>query len=603
MQTKQIELLSPAKNLELGKAAINHGADAVYIAANKFGAREAAGNSMLDIEKLCSYAHKYYSKTYLTLNTILYDNELEEARKLILQAYNCGCDAVIIQDMGILEMDIPPIPLFASTQTDNVSPEKVKFLQDMGFQRVILARELSLKQIADIKSKTDIELESFVHGSLCVSYSGRCYLSEIVAKRSANRGCCAQICRLPFDLVDNKGTILAKNKHLLSLKDLNMSAYIEKLLEAGISSFKIEGRLKDISYVKNITAYYRKLLDKIFEQSECYKKSSSGNVSLTFEPDPEKTFSRGFTSYFAEGRKAQLNAVASKSIGKYCGKVTAVANGSFILSSNHSLANGDGICFFDNSGKLLGTRVNVVEKNLITPLSIQGIVEGTDIYRNFDRLFEKQLLLDSASRKIKTKVSIDVSQHNVKINAIDEDGITAELNFNHSMEPARNATKARETINSQFSKTGNDIFLFKVQSVNCDYFFPISNINNWRRLLINELEIERKKQYKQPKTNKISCTTEYTISELDYTANVSNRLAAQFYNKHGVKSIENAVELGTNPDKLMFNKYCIKFELGICPKKHGGNTGSLFLVSSNTKLKLGFDCNNCEMFIDKQLRQ
>ncbi|MDR1130487.1 MAG: U32 family peptidase, partial [Prevotellaceae bacterium] len=352
MNKQTVELLAPAKNRESGEAAINHGADAVYIGGSRFGAREAAANSLADVEQLCRYAHKYFARVYLTLNTILYDSELEQAREMIVNAYSAGCDAVIVQDMALLEMDLPPIPLFASTQTDNCSPEKVRFLENAGFSRVILARELSISQIAEIRKSTAIELESFIHGSLCVSYSGRCYLSEVLSGRSANRGSCAQMCRLPFDLYNDSGVKIAGDRHLLSLKDLNMSGYLEDLMLAGVSSFKIEGRLKDISYVKNITAHYRKCIDEILGHSNAYEKASSGKVQLFFEPDVERSFSRGFTSYFAEGRKRGLNAGTAKSKGKYCGTVVSVAKRSFVTDTSGRLTNGDGVCFFDSSGKL-----------------------------------------------------------------------------------------------------------------------------------------------------------------------------------------------------------------------------------------------------------
>jgi putative protease len=597
---KDIELLAPAKNRESGEAAINHGADAVYIAGQKFGAREAAGNSMDDIEKLCKYAHRYFANVYLTLNTILYDNELEQAREMVVRAYNSGCDAVIVQDMALLEMDLPPIPLFASTQTDNYLPEKVKFLQDVGFERIILARELSLKQIAEIRKSTTIELEAFVHGSLCVSYSGRCYLSEVLSGRSANRGSCAQLCRLPFDLYNDKGVQIAENKHLLSLKDLNMSACLRDLMVAGVTSFKIEGRLKDVSYVKNITAYYRKCIDKILAKSDCYKKSSSGNVETFFEPDPERSFSRGFTTYFAEDRKRGLNAGTAKSVGKFCGTAVSINNRSFVLDNTDFLINGDGICFFDNSGKLLGTRVNSVNGNSITPLSMEGISVGTKIFRNSDRLFDKKLSGESSVRKIFASVSIEVSGNDVQITAKDDDGVSVDISIPHSMEKARDKNRIQETINVQFGKTGKDIFDFRIDYLNCEYFFPISDINAWRRQLIQTLDNERQKQYKRRESKIHSSGVAYVSNDIDFTANVSNSLAEQFYRKHGVVNIEKAVETGTTPKRLMYNKYCIKFELGMCSPKQGApNSGNLILCYLNKKLKLHFDCEKCEMSISE----
>jgi putative protease len=596
---KVIELLAPAKNRESGEAAINHGADAVYIGGSRFGAREAAGNNFADIEQLCKYAHRYFAKVYLTLNTILYDNELDQAKEMVVCAYNAGCDAVIVQDMALLEMDLPPIPLFASTQTDNCLPEKVKFLQDIGFCRVILARELSLLQIAEIRrSTTTIELESFVHGSLCVSYSGCCYLSEILSGRSANRGSCAQLCRLPFDLYNAQGVKIAEDKHLLSLKDLNMSGYLEDLIVAGVTSFKIEGRLKDISYVKNITAYYRKCIDKILEKSDDYGKSSSGKVDFFFEPDLERSFSRGFTTYFAKNRKQGLNAGTAKSTGKYCGIVISIAGRSFVIDNSDSLANGDGICFFDNSGKLLGTRVNSANKSTITPLSMEGIRRGTKIFRNSDRLFDKKLAGKSAVHKIYADVSIEISETNIFIKAKDEDGVVADISIPHSAEKTIDENKMQKTIIEQFGKTGNEIFDFRVDCPECKYFFPISVINAWRRQLIQLFYEERQKHYKRKESKIVPSDIPYITGEIDFTANVSNSLAEQFYRRHGVQKIEKAVESGTIPKRLMYNKYCIKFELGMCSAKQDApKSGDLFLTYSNKKLKLHFDCKKCEMSV------
>jgi putative protease len=595
---KIIELLAPARDRESGEAAIGHGADAVYIGGSKFGAREAAGNSFADIERLCKYAHGYFAKVYLTLNTVLYDNELEQARAMVCRAYSAGCDAVIVQDMALLEMDLPPIPLFASTQTDNCLPEKIKFLQDSGFARVILARELSIKQIAEIRKSTTIELESFVHGSLCVSYSGRCYLSEMLAGRSANRGRCAQMCRLPFDLYSAQGLKIVSDRHLLSLKDLNMSDHLEDLMAAGITSFKIEGRLKDLSYVKNITAYYRKCIDKILDKLDDYKKSSSGRVNLFFEPDVERSFSRGFTTFFAQDRKQGLSAGTAKSTGKFCGTVVSVAKRSFVIDGVDSPVNGDGICFFDNSGKLHGTRVNRVNGNSITPLSMENISRGTKIFRNSDRLFDKVLAGKSAGRKIQADVSVEVFETAIQIIATDEDGICVEVSFPHSAENAVDSDKMQKTIVEQFGKTGNDIFDFRINCPVCEYFFSVSTVNAWRRQLICLLEKERQNQYPKRESAIIRSCVPYITEEIDFTSNVSNSLAERFYRRHMVRTIEKAVESGTVPSHLMYNKYCIKFELGMCPVKQGAQkSGNLFLAYSNKKLKLSFDCVKCEMYV------
>jgi putative protease len=605
---KRVELLSPAKTREYGEAAINHGADAVYIAGPRFGAREAAGNSIDDIERLCRYAHRYRARVYMALNTILFDAELEAAQHLATQAYECGCDALIVQDMSLLEMSLPPIALFASTQTDNRTPDKVRFLQDVGFSRVILARELSLTQIAAIRAATAVELETFVHGSLCVSYSGRCCLSEALLKRSANRGCCAQLCRLPYNLCDGNGQVIASNRQLLSLKDLNLSAQLGALLDVGVSSFKIEGRLKDLNYVKNITAYYRRCLDRVCsDRAGAVAALSSGCVELKFAPDPRKSFSRGFTDCFLSGdRRRGLNSASSKSVGEYCGTTLAVGARSFTMDAACGLANGDGICFFDRRGVLHGTGVNRAEIATLNsgqqvcevfPLSMDGIAEaGIRIFRNADRRFDKALTGESATRKIRATASVAVSANEVRLAARDEDGVAVSVNLAHNLPAADNPQRLHDTIVAQLSKTGGDIFRFEIETVECAYFFPISQINHWRRQLVSALEAERERTRPRPPAavppSSVSDSRNSIVAE-----NVANRLAAAFYRRHGVERIVPAVETGdARPDVLMHCKYCIKFELGICPAKQDGKpTGDLFLQYQGGKLKLEFDCSKCEM--------
>ena len=593
---KNIELLSPAKNAEYGVAAINHGADAVYIAGTRFGAREAAGNTMQQIAELCRYAHRYSAKVYLALNTILYEHELDEARRLAFDAWDAGCDALIVQDMALAEMELPPLPLFASTQVDNCSTEKIKFLQNVGFKRVILARELSLKEIAEIGAETSIELETFVHGSLCVSCSGRCYMSQILAGRSANRGACAQLCRLPYDLYDDKGQRLAEGKHLLSLKDLNLSDHLEALLDAGVSSFKIEGRLKDLSYVKNITAHYRRRLDSILAGSAEYAKASAGEVKFNFEPDPERSFSRGFTTYFALGRSSEMKAQSSKSQGKYAGTVLSCDKLFFVLDKN-VLENGDGICFFDSDGRLSGTRVNRVEQGCVFPLSMSGISAGLKIFRNSDRLFDKLLAGESAVRKIKAQASMQIDRDkNIILKAVDETGIQAELLFENRGELSKSPEKNAQNIKNLLSKTGNSIFIFEINEVAGEYFFPMSEINGWRRSLISKLEKVRKQSFIRAGGGVVPNEIPYISDSVDFTANVSNSLSERFYRRHGVKQVEYAAECGTKTDSLMFNKYCIKYELGLCPcKQNATPCGQLYLQHGNKKFKLIFDCRNCRM--------
>ncbi|MDR2066176.1 MAG: U32 family peptidase [Prevotellaceae bacterium] len=594
---QKLELLAPAKNFELGKTAINHGADAVYIGANRFGARESAANSIDDIEKLVKYAHQYYAKVYITENTVFYENELEQARQLAVDAYNTGCDALIIQDMALLEMDLPPIPLFASTQANNRTLEHVKFLENVGFDRVILARELSLKQIGEIAKNTNIELEFFVHGSLCVSYSGQCYLSCALTGRSANRGCCAQLCRSAYDLIDKNGKIIVKNKHLLSLKDLNLSAHLEDLIKAGISSFKIEGRLKDASYVKNTVAYYRKRLDDFLNANPDYEKSSSGSTALLFEPDVNLSFSRGFTNYFIDGRRkktASLN--TAKSIGEEIGKIKYTARNYFVTDNGKSLQNGDGICFFDNHEKICGTRINTVVREKIFPASMENLKIKTKIFRSYNQSFEKSMKQKTAFRKINAIIKFTDDKEKITLQATDEDKNSVTFEIPQTGDVAENTELAVNNIIENLSKT-NSIFCFRVEICsNRIPFYQTSAINEWRRRIVELLLAEREKNHFQKKSKIIKNNIPLNKNSLDYTSNIANSLSAEFYKRHGVSEMQNAFEIGNSTENkiLMFNKYCIRHELGLC--KHGHNE-DLFLLNNRQILRISFDCKKCEMKI------
>jgi 23S rRNA 5-hydroxycytidine C2501 synthase len=600
---KKIELLAPAKDIESGKAAITFGADAVYIGAPKFGARAAAGNSLEDIKSLIDFAHRYYSRVYITLNTILHDDELVEAQKLIYELHAIGADAIIIQDMGILELEIPPIPLFASTQTNNFSWQKVKFLEDAGIQRVILARELSLEQLHEIRKNTSVDLEFFVHGALCVSFSGQCYFSHAIDKGSANRGACAQPCRAYYSLLDKNGKVLTKDRYLLSLKDLNLSDHIGELMDAGISSFKIEGRLKDINYLKNITAFYRKKIDEAIKERKEYSKSSSGEVILGFNPDPERTFNRGYTSYFLKSRsKSIASPDTQKSIGKVVGKVKSVSDKYFTIDSHLPLSNADGICFFDERGDLQGTLVNKVEGNKVYVENLAFLKVGTIIYRNYDHEFNKQLASSKTERKVRATIKIEESYEGIIIRAEDEDGNRVELIENFAKEIAVNTEKANPTIVNQFKKSGDSIF--RVDLVEVDIknplFFPISVLNELRRKTLELLELERQNNF--PKQEKEIKKTDHHYPEkfLDYKGNILNQKAISFYERHGVKMIENAFEIQndfTNKE-IMVTKHCIKYQMGLCPKHGEPETKveePLYLADNNRKYKLEFDCKQCAM--------
>lgn len=600
---KKIELLAPAKDLESGIAAINYGADAVYIGAPKFGARAAARNSLEDIQKLCEYAHLFFAKVYVTLNTILFDTELAEAEQLIHQLYEIKVDAIIIQDMGILEMNLPPVPLFASTQTNNYTWEKVKFLEDSGIQRVILARELSLKQINEIRSKTNVDLEFFIHGALCVSLSGQCYFSHAIEKGSANRGTCAQACRSYYSLKDSTGKTLIKNKHILSLKDLNLTNHIAELLDAGVTSFKIEGRLKDLNYVKNITNHYRKHIDLALEKRDDFKKQSSGNIYSDFNADPERTFNRGYTNYFIKDRNPKIASLDTpKSIGKEIGIVKSVGPDYFKIDCNSIINNGDGICFFDDSSILQGYNVNKVDNSKIYIDNIHDLKPGTIIYRNYDHHFNKQLSNSKTERKIPINIEITESNNGIVIQAKDSDNITINWDYTKQKEEAKNAELAIVNIKKQFSKSGDSIFTVENISVNLNtpLFFPISELNELRRKTFDLLTEERLKNYLR-KEFKIEKTNHpYPEENLNYKGNVLNRYAVDFYKRHGVKTIDVAFEAQSDfsGKEIMLTRYCIKYQLGAC-KKFEKNpekiSEPLFLEDNNRKYKLDFDCNNCLM--------
>lgn len=601
---RKIELLAPAKNLACGMAAVDHGADAVYIGASQFGARAAAGNSMEDIATLMAYAHRFRVKVYVALNTVLTDEQLLPAEKLIWDVYHAGADALIIQDMGILKLNLPPIVLHASTQTDNRTVQKVKFLQDVGISRVVLARELTLNQIKDISSQTSVELEAFVHGSLCVSYSGQCYLSEAMCGRSANRGECAQYCRLPYQLYDNDGNMLVRSKHLLSLKDLDLSAHLEEMMEAGITSFKIEGRLKDVEYVKNITAFYRKKLDHIINNSgrEKYIQASAGTTTFFFEPNPEKSFRRSSTDYFLQGRHhGIIQPETPKSLGEPIGTVSFAGNYHIELKTDKSVHNGDGLCFINAQGDLVGFRVNKVENKRIFPFEMPRLEPGTQVYRNQDHEFDKILKGKTAERKIKTAVNFSETTDGFSVEIMDEAGFKVESIFPYKKEPARKTEGIKENIISQLSKTGNTIFETREVSVDIEqpWFFPSSVLNDWRRISFEKFEEQLVAFYVRELPVQ-PVAADYPEEKLSYPGNVTNKLSKQFYYEHGVKEVMPGFEIKAEKGvPLMFTKHCIKYEMGWCPRE--GHKSAikepLFLENNGQKFRLSFDCVKCEMLV------
>ena len=598
-----IELLCPAKDLETGMAAINCGADAVYIGPPIFGARKSAGNSVEDIRKLVDHAHKYWARVYVTVNTLLFDKELQDAERLINTLNDIGVDAVIIQDTGLLELDLPPIPLFASTQMHNHTPERVAFLEKVGFQRAILARELSLTQIRKIQSTTNIELETFIHGALCVSYSGQCYMSYAIGGRSGNRGQCAQPCRLKYSLVDAKGNLIADKRYLLSLRDLNLSHSLAKLVDAGVCSFKIEGRLKNKAYVINVVSHYRQLLDEILKERG-KRASSSGTVTPDFTPDPVKTFNRGYTSYFLHGRDENLASPDSpKSIGEPIGTIGSIHRNTITLTGKTPAINpGDGLCYFDKNKELQGTYVNAVEGKNIRVDQTRDLLPGKNLFRNHDHKFITQVNKSHPERKIQVQFSLEKTPDGVKLVVIDEDQCTAEANLSTEIVAADVPEKSLAIINRQLHKLGGTAFVCKQAEceINPVPFLPTSVLNKLRRTAIDQL-IEVRIQNMPRERHKIIPNNEpYPSKELSFQGNVLNNKAAAFYHRHGVEHIEDAAEKGTSmlSRKIMTTKHCLRYEFNACPRQENHNPAHepwKLIDENGNEYPLQFNCADCEM--------
>ena len=655
---KKIELLSPAKNLEVGIAAINHGADAVYIGGPSFGAREKVGNSIEDIEALCKHAALFDAKVYVTMNTLLFDNELEDARKLAYDCWNAGVDALIVQDMALLNMDMPPIALHASTQCHNIEAEKVKFLEDVGFSQVVLARELSIEQIKDIRSKTTVPLEYFIHGALCVSYSGQCYLSHVIGGRSANRGACAQPCRLAWNLENKDGKRLISNRHLLSLRDLNNSKNIEELIDAGITSFKIEGRLKDIDYVKNVTAYYRKTIDEIIERRDDICRSSRGESNPTFYPAPEKSFSRGFTDYFIHGRQKYIDAPYSpKSMGEYLGTIEKVKNKSITIKTGKELHNGDGLCFLDRENNLLGFNVNAVDtsqqvnkttrqqgirlqtisSNTDISMATRFKIEGSKIFRNSDLVWQKEVEKSNGNRKQKISLRFTDTEDGFALSAklYNEECEYITTNISIEKEIAINTEKALDNIKSKLSQWGDTEFsveeidvLFGQQTTDngqqtsstayksepIAYFIRASVLGEMKKDLVEKLKsylIEKHRNERECRdvtpvasnnVTPVASNVVYPKDNLSYLGNVINRKSREFYEMHGVTDIEDGLEKLRSNEELvvMTTKHCVRYANNICCKEIGKPAESLYLFNEKGRFRLDFDCRNCCMKVIKE---
>ena len=585
MNPRKLELLSPAANADIAIQAILHGADAVYIGPPSHGARKSASNSIEDIERVVEFAHQYRAKVYATVNTIVYDNEIKGVESLCRDLYHAGVDALIVQDMGLLRMNLPPIALHASTQCDIKTPEKAKFLEEVGFSQLVLARELTLGEIKQITDSVSIPVETFVHGALCVCYSGRCHASLALTGRSANRGECAQICRFPFSLSDSDGKEICKDKYLLSLKDFNASHNLEDLIKAGVTSFKIEGRLKDKGYVKNITALYNDRLNEIINiNPEEYKRSSFGKVSLKFNPKADKSFNRGFTNYFLKNKKPLR--IASLMTPKSQGEE---------IQSISQLNNGDGISFYDRNGNFTGVNVNRIEGNKIIPARKIEIPKDTTIYRTSDLKWDKTLATETSIRKIGLEILMD----NSGISARDERGVEVKIPLNMDYEKA----KKPQDYKNIFEKLGNTPYILtKYESfIDADRFYRASELTDMRRKLVELLNIANNSTYPFEYRRQENPDCKYPSESLDYKDNVANYLADTFYRQHGVKDIEKAAEVSPSlkkGDVVMTTRHCVLRELGLC-KKEKGNTEKfrfpLYLKYDGGEFKLDFDCKNCEM--------
>ncbi len=629
----QLELLAPARDADIGIEAVNHGADAVYIGGPSFGARTSADNRVQDIARLVRHAHRFGSRIFVTLNTILRDDELEAARKLAWQLYDAGVDALIIQDMGLLEIELPPIQLHASTQTDIRTPEKARFLQDVGLNQIVLARELTLEQIAAIRAATDparCTLEFFIHGALCVAYSGQCYISEAHTGRSANRGDCSQACRLPYQVADAQGRFIAHDKHVLSMKDNNQSANLRALIDAGTRSFKIEGRYKDMGYVKNITAHYRTLFDEILDERPELARGSSGRCTFGFTPDPDQNFNREFTDYFVNGRQMDIGAFDSpKNPGRPVGWVTKTGPNWFEFEADDAamvLHNGDGLCYHDLQKELVGVQINRAEATGAPghwrafpkdPMaSFKDLRKGTRINRNRDMDWVRGLEKKSAERRIGVWLRLAETADVLHLSLTDEDGHTGKAALALPFQAAKDPAQALEKLRANLARMGETIFepIDVALDLQRPWFVPASQLNALRRAATDALETARAAAWRRlPRATPVEPPAVYPEDTLTYLANVFNHKARDFYARHGVKVIAAAYESHEEEGEvsLMITKHCVRWSMSLCPKQAKGVTGvqgtiraePLTLINGNERLSLRFDCKPCEMHVVGRMRR
>jgi 23S rRNA 5-hydroxycytidine C2501 synthase len=601
----RVELLAPARDLACGMAAVTCGADAVYMGAPRFGARENAGNSLGDIADLTRFAHRYHARVYATVNTLLHDRELDEAVGLIHRLWDLGIDGVIIQDTGLLERDLPPVPLIASTQMHNHTPGRVAFLEGVGFRRVILARELDLPAIRQIRAATSVGLECFIHGALCVGHSGQCAMSHAAGGRSGNRGQCAQPCRKCYRLVDAQGKTVAHDRYLLSLHDLNLSDHLGALLDAGVRSFKIEGRLKDIAYVRNVVGWYRTLLDQEIRERGL-QPASSGRVTLDFQPDPERTFNRGFTSYYINGRGEPVGSIDTpKMTGPLMGVVRQVSRREFSLDRPAEIVPGDGLCFFDDHRELRGTLVNAVRDRWVSVDNPAGLKKGVEVFRNHDHAFTEALKNSRSERRIGVGFTLEASPGLIWLTARDEDGIEAEVVREFAWSQADQPGPARETIVRQLARTGASMFRCDGAEIGTGPapFLPVSMVNALRRDTLDMLGTRRIERHPREQGEILRNNLPYPEPELDYRGNVLNRSARAFYERHGVRVTETAAESGLDlRDRVvMSTRYCIRHQLGLCTKGgEGGDAGPLYLEDADgNRYEVRFECERCGMDLVK----
>jgi putative protease len=616
LQNHHLELLSPARDTSIAREAILHGADAVYIGGPGFGARHNASNSLSDIADLVPFAHRYGAKIFVTINTILHDDELEPAQKLITDLYQTGVDALIVQDMGIMQLDLPPIELHASTQCDIRSVEKAKFLSDVGFSQIVLARELDLHQIKAIHEHTDATIEFFIHGALCVAYSGQCYISHAQTGRSANRGDCSQACRLPYTLKDDQGRVVAYEKHLLSMKDNDQTANLAQLIDAGVRSFKIEGRYKDMSYVKNITAHYRQMLDAIIEDRGDLARSSAGRTEHFFIPSTDKTFHRGSTDYFVNERKGDIGAFDSpKFIGLPVGEVLKVSKDHLDVVVTEPLANGDGLNVMIKR-EIVGFRANTVEKTGENRYRVWPNEMPADLYkarpnaalnRNLDHNWSQALTKTSSERRIAVDIEIGGWQEQLILTMTSEDGVSVTHTLDGNFEEASNAEKALSNLQDGVAKLGQTIYYPRDVKVNLPgaLFVPNSQLNQLRRETVEMLDEARLAAYQRGSRKPVSTPPPvYPETHLTFLTNVYNYKAREFYHRYGVQLIDAAYEAHEEKGDVpvMITKHCLRFAFNLCPKQAKGSIKSwkatpMQLMHGDEVLTLKFDCRPCEMHV------